>query len=333
MRHAGAAWLVAWWLAAAAATATASRQPWVELISWKPRVQLFHHFLTDAECDHIIKIATPRIARSTVVNPDGSTGDDPIRTSWGTFLSRAQDEVVFAIEHRIANWTHLPVSHAEDMQVLRYQFNQTYGAHWDDLDVDEGSGQGLGGGSVRVATVLLYLSDVASGGETAFPRSKWLDEERQTAGQPFSKCARGGVAALARKGNAVLFWDTKLGSMRQDKFSLHTGCPVLEGTKWAGVKWIHAAPFAGRYPDKPLTTSGASLSETEEILAERERWLVDKPACQDNNPACPDWAAQGECTRNAKFMKKQCPLSCHECCLPDDVLCERARRRTTIELR
>lgn len=62
----------------------------------------------------------------------------------------------------------------------------------------------------------------------------------------------------------------------------------------AGVKWIHAAPFAGRYPDKPLTTSGASLSETEEILAERERWLVDKPACQDNNPACPDWAAQGE---------------------------------------
>lgn len=33
-------------------------------------------------------------------------------------------------------------------------------------------------------------------------------------------------------GNAVLFWDTKLGSMRQDKFSLHTGCPVLKGTKW-----------------------------------------------------------------------------------------------------
>lgn len=127
--------------------------------SWKPRVQLFHHFLTDEECDHIIKvrtphrlrehraavrwwqsaanfnahstsmdptpfhpsptwpapppqIATPHIARSTVVNPDGSIGDDPIRTSWGTFLSRAHDEVVFAIEQRLANWTHLPVSHA-----------------------------------------------------------------------------------------------------------------------------------------------------------------------------------------------------------------------------
>lgn len=32
------------------------------------------------------------------------------------------------------------------------------GAHWDDLDLDEAQGQGLGGGSVRVATVLLYLS-------------------------------------------------------------------------------------------------------------------------------------------------------------------------------
>ena len=58
------------------------------------------------------QIATPHIARSTVVNSDGSIGDDPIRTSWGTFLARAQDEVVFAIEHRIANWTHLPVAHA-----------------------------------------------------------------------------------------------------------------------------------------------------------------------------------------------------------------------------
>lgn len=54
--------------------------------------------------------------------------------------------------------------------------------------------------STQVAAMYNTTADVASGGETAFPRSKWLDEERQTAGQPFSKCARGGVAALARKG-------------------------------------------------------------------------------------------------------------------------------------
>lgn len=39
-----------------------------------------------------------------------------------------------------------------------------------------------------------------------------------------------------------------------------------------------------------------------------------------------------QCTNNPKFMKAQCPLSCRECCLPDDVLCERARRRASIDL-
>ncbi len=62
----------------------------------------------------------------------------------------------------------------------------------------------------------------------------------------------------------------------------------------AGVKWIHARPFGGRYPDKPLATSGASLAAAEQMLADRERWQVDKPACQDHNAACKDWAAHGE---------------------------------------
>ena len=44
------------------------------------------------------------------------------------------------------------------------------------------------------------LADVELGGETAFPRSRWIDKEKQTAGQPFTDCAKGGVAALARKG-------------------------------------------------------------------------------------------------------------------------------------
>lgn len=68
------------------------------------------------------------------------------------------------------------------------------------------------------------------------------------------------------KGNAVLFWDTKVGSMRQDKWSMHTGCPVIRGTKWAGVKWVHAKPFGAAYPEQPLATSGASLAAAEKLL-------------------------------------------------------------------
>jgi prolyl 4-hydroxylase len=60
----------------------------------------------------MLQISSPHIQRSTVVNQDGSISDDPIRTSWGTFLSRGYDEAVWAIEHRVANWTHLPVENA-----------------------------------------------------------------------------------------------------------------------------------------------------------------------------------------------------------------------------
>ena len=43
---------------------------------------LFHNFLSEAEADHIIKLATPRLARSGVVNTDtGGSEVSEIRTS------------------------------------------------------------------------------------------------------------------------------------------------------------------------------------------------------------------------------------------------------------
>lgn len=42
-----------------------------------------------------------------------------VRTSSGTFLAKGADEVVARIERRVATATHLPVSHAENIQVLR----------------------------------------------------------------------------------------------------------------------------------------------------------------------------------------------------------------------
>jgi hypothetical protein len=67
------------------------------------------------------------------------------------------DEVVADIEGRIAEWSRLPVSHAEAIQVLRYEAGQKYAAHWDELDPTDDP-HTVGGGSPRVATVLMYLS-------------------------------------------------------------------------------------------------------------------------------------------------------------------------------
>lgn len=104
-----------------------------------------------------------------------------------------KDEVVADIEERIAAWTFLPrgklpilVSHGylpifelrisnlfifllpengEAIQILRYEHGQKYEPHFDYFH--DKANQELGGH--RVATVLMYLSDVEKGGETVFP--------------------------------------------------------------------------------------------------------------------------------------------------------------------
>ncbi|KAF5825366.1 hypothetical protein DUNSADRAFT_11196, partial [Dunaliella salina] len=56
---------------------------------------------------------------------------------------RNTDPIISAIEKRLAVWTQLPVSHQEDMQVLRYGPTNQYKAHTDGLN--------------RTCTVLIYL--------------------------------------------------------------------------------------------------------------------------------------------------------------------------------
>jgi prolyl 4-hydroxylase len=48
------------------------------------------------ECDYIIKLAGPRLTRSGVVSNEktGSTEINDVRTSYGAFLERGEDDVV-----------------------------------------------------------------------------------------------------------------------------------------------------------------------------------------------------------------------------------------------
>lgn len=89
------------------------------MVSWQPRALLLHGFLTDAEADHMVGLAAPSLERSRVIAQNGSGVLDSVRTSSGTFLPKGADAVVAGVEARVAAVTHLPVSHAENLQILR----------------------------------------------------------------------------------------------------------------------------------------------------------------------------------------------------------------------
>ncbi|CAI5998487.1 unnamed protein product [Closterium sp. NIES-64] len=210
----------------------------VQLSAWKPRAYLYRNFLTDDECDHIIKIATPRLQRSSVAdntdghselsacpsahpsprlctpppsslppsrrrssvadNTDGHSELSSIRTSSGMFIAVAEDAVIARIEARIAQWTFLPLPNQEAMQVLRYEKGQKYEPHVDYFHDPNNRKRG----GHRYATVLMYLNNVTKGGETVFPTA----DDPSPKDDSWTECAKGKLAVKPSKGDALLFY-------------------------------------------------------------------------------------------------------------------------------
>ncbi|GBG85197.1 hypothetical protein CBR_g39762 [Chara braunii] len=203
----------------------------LQILSWYPRAVLYQGFANSHVCDNIVKLAKRHLVPSGLALRKGETSESTknIRTSSGTFLSSSEDSsgALAWVERRIAEVVHLPVVHGEAFNVLRYELGQKYDAHYDTFNPAEYGPQK----SQRIATVLLYLSDVEEGGETMFPYEDFNIQPKYN----FQDCV--GLLVKPRKGDALLFysvWPNKT----LDMSALHGGCPVTKGEKWVATKWI-----------------------------------------------------------------------------------------------
>ncbi|XP_022752778.1 probable prolyl 4-hydroxylase 3 [Durio zibethinus] len=209
-----------------------------EVLSWEPRAFIYHNFLSKEECEYLINLAKPHMAKSTVVDSKtGKSKDSRVRSSSGMFLRRGQDKRIRDIEKGIADYPFIPVEHGEGLQVLHYEVGQKYDAHFDYF-LDEFNTKN---GGQRMATMLMYLSDVEEGGETIFPAAKvnvsavpWWNE--------LSECGKQGLAVKPKMGDALLFWSMRP-DVTLDPSSLHGGCPVIMGNKWSSTKWMHVEEY------------------------------------------------------------------------------------------
>eukprot|EP00940_MAST-03C_sp_MAST-3C-sp2_P001804 g1804.t1 len=148
-------------------------------------------------------------------------------------------------------------SRMDGVQVLRYNLKEAYIPHFDFFEPRVIHGHdydSANGGTNRFATVFLYLSDVSEGGQTVFPKAERADDAREDDGAWRTKL-RALIAdessweakmveqcytrfsTEARKGDAVLFYSQHPNGTL-DRQSLHGGCPVLEGQKWAANVWV-----------------------------------------------------------------------------------------------
>lgn len=113
------------------------------------------------------------------------------------------------VSQRIADATGLSMETAESLLVQNYGIGGRFEPHYDALET---------GVNDRIATFLIYMSDVEIGGATVFPDI--------------------GVATRPKKGSAV-FWYNLHKNGELDLNTRHAGCPVLVGNKWVANKWIH----------------------------------------------------------------------------------------------
>ncbi|KAK3429603.1 hypothetical protein EUGRSUZ_E01099 [Eucalyptus grandis] len=112
--------------------------------------------------------------------------------------------------------------------VLRYEIGQKYNSHCDAFDPAQYGPQK----SQRVATFLLYLSDVEEGGEIMFPFENGMNMDGT---YDFKKCV--GLKVKPRQGDGLLFYSL-LPNGTIDPTSIHGSCPVIKGEKWVAPKWI-----------------------------------------------------------------------------------------------
>uniref|UniRef100_A0A8D2IWL9 Prolyl 4-hydroxylase subunit alpha 3 n=1 Tax=Varanus komodoensis TaxID=61221 RepID=A0A8D2IWL9_VARKO len=179
-----------------------------EIMHRQPYIALYHDFISDAEAEQLKGLAAPWVSRPpTLHSPhtycQGLTGSCICFSAW---LKDTLDPVIVALDRRIVALTGLNTQppYAEYLQVVNYGLGGHYEPHFDHATSRKSPLYKLKSGN-RIATLMIYVSTFFS-----FPISGWFSFQ-----------------------NAALFWWNLHKNGDGDEDTLHAGCPVLAGDKWA----------------------------------------------------------------------------------------------------
>jgi len=185
-------------------------EPWIETLSWKPRISVYNNILSEEDCDHII------------TKYGGTLKESGVLDFQGVFLVQSEvneDPVLMELTKKIAEWTQIHVDFGETFYLWKFKEGDAYPVHKDVIDTSR-----LGDAGQRIASVFVYLN-TPKGGELVFPDSSPEPVEIQPT-----------------KGSAVLLWNLKPNG-EEEPAAVHTTKAILEGNKWTLTKWIRQKKF------------------------------------------------------------------------------------------
>lgn len=180
-----------------------------------PWVVEMPHFLTDEECEHMIKVGHELVFHDSANYTLARNATT--RTSQQTWCKKscASDPIMMGIDAKISDMSTVPVNNSEYMQILKYEVGEYYHTHndYNPRHLEKQSG-------VRIFTVYLYLNSVEEGGGTNFPELN--------------------ITVKPEKGKAVI-WPSVLNEdpNKEDKRTNHQALPVVKGRKYGANVWQH----------------------------------------------------------------------------------------------
>lgn len=196
-----------------------------EILSLWPYVAIVHNFLPTGMAQQFINSALSSGLHVTEVLENNGTSrkDLSVRLSEAASIHPQTSESLW-LDRRIFEATRLsPNSRTngpqdgEPAQILNYGIGGFYWPHHDYLKMNSSDNSMVPWGD-RLATVLVYLSTVESGGNTAFPKL--------------------GVGVAPRAGRALVWFNLDPRNGTPLNLTEHAACPMNQGSKWVLNKWI-----------------------------------------------------------------------------------------------
>ncbi|MGH8051266.1 MAG: 2OG-Fe(II) oxygenase [Arenimonas sp.] len=195
----------------------------VTVLSESPWVAIADNVLNQEECHLVYYSGGPQVERSITADPDGNLVKVQLRTSSEMVFHDAEEDIsLLMIQRRMAGLVNKTPAYSEPLHLLRYENGQEYRPHRDYLPQSLISSLDEGGPGQRDSTVIVYLNEIAHGGETEFLE---LDKK------------------IAPKTGRVLAFNNLHPDGTPDTRTLHAGLPVRSGTKWIATMWLHQGIF------------------------------------------------------------------------------------------